>query len=557
MIWYHIKNYICLPVVMFLLICCNNDSFAQLFNEEWVNKWSQPLHTGSDKAFDLTIDKNGNVYVTGSTNHPAEQLNYITIKYSPDGEEQWAVQYNGIDNNTDVASAITTDDEGNVYVTGRSNIFENGLMQSDYLTIKYNPGGEEEWISRYSGPVNSDGASDIAVDKQGNVYVTGSSIGVDTDSDILTVKYNSEGIEQWAARYAPLEHGNDESRCVEVDINGNVYVSGLSKQDSVSGWDLAIIKYNTDGDQQWVSVYSTNGNDEPYDMVLDDSGNVYVTGESSVFATGRDYITIKYNTNGEEQWASRFTGLNTTQSERAHAIAVDKQNNVYVTGQSYGGTAGGLLDIATVKYNSIGSEEWVARYNYVDAGLDTGEDIVVDDEGNVYVGGNSLNENNNYDYVLLKYNTDGVEQWAARYNGTADQDDDLEAIGIDSKNNIYITGGARETGTSEDVVTIKYSQTSTNVNEEEKSISDFKLLQNYPNPFNPATCIEYRVVSSEYVTLKIYDVLGNEIEVLVNEEKPAGIYEVNFDASGLTSGIYYYRFQAGSFSETKKMMLIK
>ncbi len=86
---------------------------------------------------------------------------------------------------------------------------------------------------------------------------------------------------------------------------------------------------------------------------------------------------------------------------------------------------------------------------------------------------------------------------------------------------------------------------------------EFALLQNYPNPFNPVTSIQYIVGSLQFVTLKVYDVLGNEIATLVNEEKQPGIYEVDFDATNLASGIYYYQIRDGSFTETKKMVLIK
>jgi photosystem II stability/assembly factor-like uncharacterized protein len=86
---------------------------------------------------------------------------------------------------------------------------------------------------------------------------------------------------------------------------------------------------------------------------------------------------------------------------------------------------------------------------------------------------------------------------------------------------------------------------------------EFYLEQNYPNPFNPVTTIKYQIPESEKVTLNVYDVLGNEIARLVNEEKPAGSYEVEFDASGLTSGIYFYQLRTGNFVETKKMILMK
>jgi len=90
-----------------------------------------------------------------------------------------------------------------------------------------------------------------------------------------------------------------------------------------------------------------------------------------------------------------------------------------------------------------------------------------------------------------------------------------------------------------------------------KSISNFSLSQNYPNPFNPITTIKYNLPGISFVTLKVYDVLGNEIASLVNEQKPAGSYEVEFDGTNLTSGIYFYQLRAGKYVETKKMVLLK
>jgi hypothetical protein len=86
---------------------------------------------------------------------------------------------------------------------------------------------------------------------------------------------------------------------------------------------------------------------------------------------------------------------------------------------------------------------------------------------------------------------------------------------------------------------------------------DFILTQNYPNPFNPSTRIQFTISSRQFVSLKVYDVLGNEVATLVNKEKPAGIYEVNFNASGLSSGIYFYQLRAGDFIEVKKMLMIR
>ncbi len=98
---------------------------------------------------------------------------------------------------------------------------------------------------------------------------------------------------------------------------------------------------------------------------------------------------------------------------------------------------------------------------------------------------------------------------------------------------------------------------STNVYESATELIKYSLSQNYPNPFNPSTTISYQIPQRGFITLKVYDVLGNEIETLISEEKPAGIYEIEFDGANLPSGIYFYRMRAGSLVESKKMVFLK
>ena len=86
---------------------------------------------------------------------------------------------------------------------------------------------------------------------------------------------------------------------------------------------------------------------------------------------------------------------------------------------------------------------------------------------------------------------------------------------------------------------------------------DFALFQNYPNPFNPITKLKYQIPQISFVTLKVFDVLGSEIAILVNEEKHMGSYEVDFEAFDIPSGVYFYQLQAGNYIETKKMLLLK
>jgi len=105
--------------------------------------------------------------------------------------------------------------------------------------------------------------------------------------------------------------------------------------------------------------------------------------------------------------------------------------------------------------------------------------------------------------------------------------------------------------------TVPIDISTVDVKEDHPAISHFQLEQNYPNPFNPFTSIQYAAGNRQFVSIKIYNVLGNEVATLVNEEKPAGEYKVEFNGSDLPSGLYFYRLEAGNYTETKKMVLIK
>jgi len=261
----------------------------------------------------------------------------------------------------------------------------------------------EEWVARYDGPANDyDIATSLAVDDAGNVYVTGYSYGSGTFEDYATVKYSSSGVQQWVARYNGPGNGDDIATSLAVDDAGNVYVTGTS-DGSDTDYDYATIKYNSDGTELWVVRYDGPASGEEYAsaIAIDDAGNVYVTGCSVGSGTDNDYATVKYSSAGTEQWVARYDGpINTY--DNARAIAVDDAGNVYVTGYSYG--SGTFEDYATIKYNSSGIEEWVARYDGPVSIYDWAYAMVVDDAGNVYVTGGGGGE-----YATVKYNSSGVE----------------------------------------------------------------------------------------------------------------------------------------------------
>ncbi|MFC1890186.1 SBBP repeat-containing protein [Thermodesulfobacteriota bacterium] len=295
---------------------------------------------GDATAYDVAVDGDGNVYVTGASIGKGTSYDYVTVKYDSDGTELWVARYNGPDDYNDVARSVRVDGAGNVYVTGTS---EGVEMQDDYATVKYDPNGIELWVAHYNGPGDDDDeAQSVRVDGAGNVYVTGTSYGVETQGDYATVKYGPDGAELWVARHDGPAGMHDEANALAVDGDGNVYVTGYTYQ-SATDDDITTIMYDTDGTEIWAARYSgPTRDDHGKAIAVDDLGYVYVTGESYGNNYYDDYVTIKYDPEGSELWAARYNGP-VDQHDKAEAVAVDAWGNVYVTGTSDGGTGGGAL----------------------------------------------------------------------------------------------------------------------------------------------------------------------------------------------------------------------
>lgn len=425
-------------------------------NIQWQTRYSS-AGSNIDRAEDMFVDGSGNVYVTGLGLGASGNFDYITIKYDPAGSQLWRMEYNGPGNGLDEAHAITVDGSGNVYVTGWS----LGTGGYDYGTVKYNSAGVQQWASRYTNTATgTDEAWDIGVDNAGNVFVTGTSDGAGINSAATTVRYNSAGVQQYAQRFEGAGNEIDAGFSIYVDaVTGDAYVAGYTYQNAANDFNFLTVKYNLAGVQQWASQYnSPDANyDEARSITVDASGNVYVTGTTQTLVlTNYDYATVKYNSAGVQQWASRYNGTG-NDLDRANAVAVDGSGNVYVTGKSVG-AGSAAEDVYTIKYDAAGSTVWTARYDGPSAGYDEGRAITLDAAGNTYVTGYSFKTGVNNDYITIKYDLSGAQEWITQYNGTGNNADQAAAIAVDALGNVFITGLSKGAGSNEDFETIKYCQ---------------------------------------------------------------------------------------------------
>ncbi len=367
----------------------------------------------------------------------------------------WTARYNGPnDNPDDEAHAIVVDSLGNVYVTGWSPLDYN--FNYDYATIKYNRDGIEQWVQRYNGLGDStDRGQAIGLDEYGNVYVTGFSWGGMTKYDFATIKYNNEGELQWVARYDGPASNDDQAKALAISQQGDIFIAGYSIGNG-SYRDYCTIKYNAQGETVWVARYNGTGNstDNLLAIALDSSGNCYVTGESEGENSLFDCVTIKYNPLGETVWVARYNGPS-NQNDRGAAIDVSESGEVWVTGSSYG--TGTFDDYITIRYDSNGLEQWVQRYDALANRDDRARALIIDSNLNVYVTGVVSDSNYKFDFMTIKYDSAGNEQWQARYNSPDNDMDYASAITLDPSENVIVTGYALRIATLYDYVTIKYN----------------------------------------------------------------------------------------------------
>lgn len=553
-------------ICLFLLFLFQGEYHSCIYEqtqvrEAWVQFYSGP---GSwDVAESLTIDDEGNPVITGfSEASLSGEPDYVTIKYSSNGSEVWNRRYDGPISDSDVAYDICVDNIGNVYVTGSS---WDTTLTNDMTTIKYNSSGMQQWVARHKASNNgSSQGFAIAAEDSGNVYVTGRTITVSGGNDYVTIKYKTNGNEQWIATYNGTGNSTDYATYICVDDSGNVYITGESWGNGTE-WDYVTIKYNSAGIEQWVARYNGTGNgtDRVQGLAIDDSCNVYITGLSQGSGLNpSDYLTIKYSLHGIEKWVARYSASSGPSSDDyATDIAVDKYGNVFVTGYSYDlnhAVSGG--GYTTIKYDKNGSPLWIARYSAGIAG-DAAKALAIDDSGNVYVTGESSGPQTVVDIATVKYNLSGEEQWVIRYEGG--MDDIVNDIALDDSANIIITGYSKflksNLSTGAKMITIKYEQKApvSIRSTDNPNLFEGFFIQNFPNPFNETTTFRYHLPQSGLVVLKIFDILGHEIETLVEERQKAGEHVILWEAYNISSGIYFYQLRMEKKITTKKMLIFK
>jgi uncharacterized delta-60 repeat protein len=605
--------------------------------------WISTLQPNESDLTAIAVDNAGGVYAAGFIAGVSSGEDYLIVKYSSSGLKLWQAVYNGPAGSFDIANAIAVDNLGNIYVTGYSS---NGNSTADIATVKYNSSGQQQWVVRYNGTgAGFDSGNALAVDNQGNIYLTGYSLTPSGSIDAITIKYNSSGAQQFVIRYNGTANSFDEGKTIAIGNSGFIYVCGSTT--SAGGQDYLVIKYNASGSLVWASSYNgtASGTDVFTSSKTDAAGNVYLTGYSEGTGTFEDCATLKYNSNGVQQWIARYNGT-LSLYDRAHSLDVDGQGNVYITG--YTQHSGPYTDAVTIKYSPGGNQLWAAVHDDSLHYYDIGNAIAIDNSGSIFVSGSS-----SFRFAVLKYSSSGTFQWIGS-NYAVGSSAEAKVMALDTSGGIYLAGLSepngfiakfservpeapflfqpgndtvlsssltfvrhrwfRRVGTTNYRFQLALDSAFANIIMNDSALTDtvkvtlgitpnttywwrvnsknyfgtspwsevwkykagvigiqpisttipgeYKLHTNYPNPFNPVTKIRFDVPAPEgsgsvSVKLVIYDALGKEITVLVDENLSPAEYEVEWNALSMPSGVYFYRIITKDYVNSKKMIIVK
>ncbi|MFH1654853.1 MAG: SBBP repeat-containing protein [Pseudomonadota bacterium] len=312
--------------------------------------------------------------------------------------------------------------------------------------------------ARQIGSTNTDFATSICMDKTGNVYMAGHTLGsLDNNqnaggADIFLVKHDSSGNKIWLRQIGTAS--KDLAAGVAADLNENIYMTGytqggLDNNQNAGDYDIFVMKFDALGNKLWTRQMGTNAYDASSSIAVDSSGNVYIAGKTNGALDGqkhsglRDIFLIKLDSSGNKLW-TRLSG--TAANDEATGVAVDSTGNAYVTGMTEGALDGnqhsGFSDIFVMEFDPSGNKLWTEQRGT--ALNDNTSAIAVDSSGNSYVcgrteGGLSGNQNAGLtDIFLIKLDSAGNDIWTKQFGTT--QNDSASGIATDMSNNIYVTG---------------------------------------------------------------------------------------------------------------------
>ena len=536
------------------------NSYSQFF-KSWNSSY---INSDSSVCVGTALGK-FNTAVTGKVKNPVNGWDVHTVLYNMwSGQVVRTMIYSTPENEepVDIKSSFNQD---MFYVLCKRT--DSAGMNSSFI-IKYNGYGEHIWTSEYNGPLNEE-QFPVAIGLMHNffgnkiLYTTSKSYSKgDSTCKILTQKIDSSGNYLWSSYYTDTTlTGNTDDVPVNIELsedNLNTFVAGNST-DSAGLSQAIILKYDTAGNVLWKQNWGTSVPRNNFITSMDLKNNDLAVGGIIQMDSTFDYLILKYDLNGNLQWSQTYDGPGNG-NDYLSDIGIDNSGSVVTIGSIFIDTVS-KNDYGIVKYLSTGNLHWVNNFNGPASGNDSAVCMVIDNFNCIFVTGKTLDTTGYYCFGSKLYNQNGSTHWTRYFRSPAFTGDNIP-VGVSKQqftNSFSLTGNTFG-DTLNSFTTLFYAGIIDGIDDiNSRNAGSFKLNQNYPNPFNPKTVINYelQVTSNEFVNLKVFNVLGNEVATLVNEKQNAGRYSVEFDGSNFSSGVYFYKLGVNGISTTMKMLLIK
>jgi len=419
-------------------VCATTQSSSsQSGSHLWSENFGGALSTDNAIATGIGVDASGNVvvsgYFQGNVNFGGGVVSSVggqdifVAKYTATGAYLWSKQMGSVAD--DYANALSVDRNGNIVVTGSFNYsvnFGGGALNSsnpgfsDIFVVEYSATGAHQWSKRF-GDTGNDAGYGVTLDATGNTIVTGSFVGsVDfgggiltsnlNSNDIFVAKYSATGAYNWSKAFGST--GDDHGTALATDGSGNVVVTGYFNNSvdfgfgpltSAGNKDIFLVKLNSTGQPVWSKRFGGTSIDSANALAIDGAGNIVITGffyGSVDFGGGpltsssaAKVFLAKYSSAGNHSWSKVFSGSVTSDNAIAQGLAIDGNSNILITGYfqgnaNFGGgtlTSAGSYDAFAAKYSSAGAHTWSQRFG--GQGLDQGKAIGVDPGNNMLLTG--------------------------------------------------------------------------------------------------------------------------------------------------------------------------
>lgn len=414
----------------FLLILFGLNIHAQTVFEDWVaTKGFQDMYLYGKAV----TDGSGNVYQAGATINSDGNYDAMVTKYDRRGNELWTQAIDGPSSGDETFTDIVLGASGKVFLTGASR--HSNLASSSVLTARINQStGAIEWTKYYThaNSIFNLGAA-LVRDASNNVYITGFTQNLSTFGDVLALKYNSAGTLQWGVQ--DDIYGLDDG-AVKAALNGSKFTVSGAAQNGPNSWRILTQIYDTATGNLTNSAVGNNtiaSIDQVEDLVIDANDHIYLTGTIGTPGQGYDLFTMKMddqlNILWEEAYNYAWNG-----DDKALGMALDASGNVIVTG--YTSVNSTNTQFTTIKYTNSGVQSWVKHYD-VSTARDTAQAVTTDASGNIYITG-TFSNGSNRNVKTIKYDASGNLKWEIDYNGVDNGDDHVLDITRDHANGIVI-----------------------------------------------------------------------------------------------------------------------